>query len=41
MQEPVYEAVEDDEGGEGEDCDDNRGSSRHLEDHLDYQQWTP
>ena len=27
---PVYEAVEDDEGGEREDCDHNGGSCWHL-----------
>ena len=27
---PVYEAVEDDEGGEGEDSDHNGGSGWHL-----------
>ena len=28
---PVYEAVEDDEGCEGENSDDNRGGSWHLQ----------
>ena len=29
---PVYEEVEDNEGGEGEDCDHNGGKCRHLKD---------
>ena len=31
LYQPVYEAVEDDEGCEGENSDDNRGSSWHLQ----------